>query len=497
VGLVYPSPYPLAMSSLGYLQITRLANLRPGTRCDRAMVPARADLERHYATRTPLLSVDRQQPLDDVHVLGISHAFELELTGIVHALRLLGWPPLAEARDASAPLVVLGGPITHSNPFPSSVFADVVVLGEAERCWDELLARLEAEPRAARGSRAHRERLLDDLAGRAGFFIPSRHGRVLPPIARAPDALLPAVASLWTPHAELSNMLLIEPERGCHRGCTFCVMRRSTNGGMRTVAPETVLGLIPDQVPRVGLVGAAVTDHPRIKDILRGIVDDRGLGIGISSLRADRLDDAFVGLLARGGYRSLTVALDAPSARLRWEIEKNIKDEHVVRAAELARAHGMRHLKLYVVLGLPGETEADRDELVALCSKLRRILPVVLGVSPFVPKFHTPLAAAPFVGEAAADRMLKRLQRRLAGRVKVRGPGAREAYVESRLSQGGPEHGRAAVQVVDAGGSLGAWRRALESLPAHGRPDNFSDVVVAPTRRHPRRGLAVVKEAVT
>jgi len=487
--LVYPSPYAVAMSSLGYLQIHRLANARPGTRCERAMLPEPDLLARHFETRSPLVTLESERPISDFHLIGISHAFELELTGIANVLRLGGLEPLAEDRSAADPLVVLGGPITNSNPFPSAPFADVLILGEGELCIEQLLARLEAEPEAARGSAAARKRLLEDLANIPGFFIPEHHGTWLPPIAQAPDHRLPAVSEIRTPHTELSDMVLIEPERGCHRGCTFCVMRRSTNGGMRLVERDKILSLIPEDATKVGLVGAAVTDHPRIKDILAGLVDERGLRIGISSLRADRLDDDFVALLARGGYRSLTVALDAPSARLRWEVEKNIRDEHIFRAAELAKANGLHHLKLYVVVGLQGETDADRQELVDFCLELRKVLPVVLGVSPFVPKFHTPLADAPFCGEKEAKRILERLRKGLGGKVKLRGPGAREAYVEYRLSQGSYVHAKAAVAAAERGSTLTAWKKALAELPERIRPDNFPELIPVPTRRAARRTI--------
>lgn len=492
MALVYPSPYSIAMSSLGYLQIHRLANERPGTVCERAVRPANAELARHRSTRTPLLTLESQRPVGDFDVIGISHAYELEMTGIVEVLELSGLAPLAADRDASDPLVVLGGPITFSNPLPSSAFADVVVLGEGEASLQHLLDELESRPEAARGSARGRAALLEQLADRPGFYIPSLHRGFLPPIGQAPDEDLPAHSDIRTPDAELSDMMLIEPERGCHRGCTFCVMRRSTNGGMRLVPPEKLLALVPDDVERVGLVGAAVTDHPGIKEILRGLVDERKKRIGISSLRADRLDEEFVGLLYRGGYRSITVALDAASARLRDVIEKNIRDRHIEKTAVLAKGAGMRHIKLYVIVGLPGETEEDREELVRLVLETRKTIPVVLGVSPFIPKFHTPLADTPFAGEKEVKSMLDTLKRSLRGRAEVRGPGAREAWVEYRLAQGGPEHAQAAVAAAHAGGSLGDWKRALRDLPERFIPDNFDSLVPAPTRRRSRERLAVM-----
>ncbi|MBK8013276.1 MAG: radical SAM protein [Deltaproteobacteria bacterium] len=491
MALLYPSPYPVAMSSLGYLQIYRLANARAGTQCERAMLPEPEARLQHERTRTPLFTLETGTPTSDFDVLAISHAYELEGAGIVTLLRLSGVEPRAVDRTPRDPLVVLGGPITFSNPLPYAPLADVVVLGEGEACLDLLLSRLEAEPAAARGSGPARRRLLDELAGLPGFFVPSIHGERLPPIAQADDAMLPAHSTLFTPDTELANMQLIEPERGCHRGCTFCVMRRSTNQGMRVVSMERMLSHIDPDVPRVGLVGAAVSDHPKIRDILRALIEDHGKQVGISSLRADRLDDRFVDLLARGGYRSMTVALDAPSERQRDDIEKNLKTSHVFEAARLAKAYGMRHLKIYVIVGLPGQKDDDLDELSALSLELKQILPVVLAVSPFIPKFHTPLADAPFAGERSTKASLDRLRRRLSGQVKLRGPGVREAYVEYRLAQGGFAHAEAVIAAEAEGGSLGAWVRALARLPERVRPSNFETLLTLPTVRRRYREKVV------
>src|SRR6185369_4856633 len=138
------------------------------------------------------------------------------------------------------------------------------------------------------------------------------------------DELLPAWSPIRAAETELSNMFLIETERGCSRGCQYCVMRRSTNGGMRLVPQERILELIPDGARKVGLVGAAVSDHPRIVDLVNTLAD-RGLGVGLSSLRPDRLTDPFVGALKRAGYRTLTTAMDGPSERLRGLLERHAK----------------------------------------------------------------------------------------------------------------------------------------------------------------------------
>src|SRR5262249_43352265 len=160
-----------------------------------------------------------------------------------------------------------------------------------------------------------------------------------------------------------------EAERGCSRGCTYCVMRRSTNGGMRIVPMEKILATIPEDAKRVGLVGAAVSDHPKIAAIVRSLAE-RGCEVGLSSLRPDRLNDDFVGALKLAGYRTLTTAMDGASDRMRDVLDRRARIRHLEKAAELARAHGMARLKLYLMVGVPGESDDDIDECVAFTTEL-------------------------------------------------------------------------------------------------------------------------------
>jgi radical SAM superfamily enzyme YgiQ (UPF0313 family) len=141
-------------------------------------------------------------------------------------------------------------------------------------------------------------------------------------------------------------------------------MRRSTNGGMRMAPMDRILELVPSDARRVGLVGAAVSDHPRIVQIVNALADS-GREVGLSSLRPDRLNDDFVGALARAGHRTLTTAMDGPSERLREMLERRARVKHLERCAELARKYKMDRLKLYLMIGLPGETDEDIDECVA------------------------------------------------------------------------------------------------------------------------------------
>jgi radical SAM superfamily enzyme YgiQ (UPF0313 family) len=236
-------------------------------------------------------------------------------------------------------------------------------------------------------------------------------------------------------------------------------MRRSTNGGMRLVTKDRLLSLVPAQARKVGLVGAAVSDHPKIVEILSALIDERGLGVGISSLRADRLNDDFVRLLKKGGYKTLTVASDAPSQRLRDLLEKNIKEKHLLRAAELAKAHQLKLVKSYMMIGVPDERDEDIDELARFCRELGRVHPLSLGIAPFVPKYNTPLESADFAGEEVVNARLKRLRSGLKGMAEVRATGVREAEVEAALATAGFAAAHAALASQAEGfGWKSFWR---------------------------------------
>jgi radical SAM superfamily enzyme YgiQ (UPF0313 family) len=456
--LCYPSPYTVGMSSLGFQTIYRGLNALPDVSAERAFLPddARAAL----AAGEPLRTYESSRPVGDFPVVAFSLAYELELAGLTDCLDLAGIPLFAEDRAARAarfPLIVIGGPLTFSNPVPAAPYADVILMGEAEETIVALVQAIRAEP--------DRRALIEGLATVPGFYVPSVHGTNPPAVAAAADALLPAYSQILTPHTELSNMFLIEPERGCHRGCTYCVMRRSTNGGMRLVDPARVKALIPAGARRVGLVGAAVTDHPGLPEILRDIVDG-GREVGISSLRADRLNDEIVGLLKRGGYRTLTTAADGASERLRDIIARKTKERHLLRAAELCRAHGMTQFKLYMMLGLPGETADDIDELARFSLELARVAPrVSLGIAPFVAKRKTPLDGAPFEAIEVIEERLARLRSAVKGRVVLRPTSPKWAWVEYRLAQGGFAAGRAAAVAARAGGRFADWKTALAEVP--------------------------------
>jgi radical SAM superfamily enzyme YgiQ (UPF0313 family) len=453
VALAYPSPYSVAMSSLGYQRVYRAIQSISGVSCERAFLPDGADVPGQIEVEEPV-SYEGGRPLSEFPVVALSVAYELELAGVVRLLDAAKLPLLSAERGLRDPVVIAGGPLTFSNPLPLAPFVDAIVIGEGETIVEWAIETLRDSP--------NRDVALERLAQHRHIFVPRFHQK-LPPVAACDDALLPAFAAIRTPHTELANMFLIESERGCSRGCTYCVMRRSTNGGMRLVSKETLLETIPKDARRVGLVGAAVSDHPKIVEILHAL-SDRGAEVGLSSLRPDRLKDPFVEALRRAGYRTLTTALDGASERMRGLIERRGREPHYVAAAERAKRYGMDRLKLYLMLGLPGETAEDVDECARFVSELSKVIPVALGIAPFCAKRKTPLDGQPFYGVDLVEDQLARLRSGLRGRADVRGTSARWAWVEYALAQGDAEEGLAVARAVRTGGRFVDYRRELAAL---------------------------------
>ncbi len=455
VAMLYPSPYRAGMSSLGYQWIIEILQ-KAGFSVERVFLPD--DLEAWKRSKAPLISYETKTPLSHFSVIGVSLAYELELAGLIQCLQGSGIPVLREERTVHDPKIILGGPITFSNPLPASLFVDAILLGEVE---DIVVSAFQLAFEQSNQS------WIEEMSKIPGVFLPQTMND-LPQIAKASDTLLPARSHIISPDSELKNMFLIEGERGCHRSCTFCVMRRSTNGGMRLVTPERILSFVPEHAKRVGLVGAAISDHPKLPNLLSRLIES-GREIGVSSLRADRVarKPEIARLLRIGGYQTLTVASDAPSQRLRKEISKGTLEKHIIDCAKQAAEYKYRILKVYMMLGLPDEQEEDIHELIKFSLELSKIHPIALGVAPFVPKKNTPMDSSPFAGIKPVEHHIKILKKGLRpskGRAEVRPTSAKWAWVEYMLAQGGPEAGLATVQAVNNGGSFSSWKKAFKNL---------------------------------
>jgi len=465
VALVYPSPYRVGMSSLGFQAMYREINSNPSRVAERSFLPD--DPEAYRTSRTPLFTFESERPVGNYPVVALSVAYEIELAGLIEVLELSGIPPLAEDRDDSHPFILAGGPLTFSNPLPLAPYVDAVLLGEADETIHPALDIIF-------GTSSRDEALTALRREIPSAWIPSADGEELRELGMS--SRIPATGQIITPNTELRDMFLIEGERGCSRGCQYCVMRRTTNGGMRIVPAETVLALIPDHAKRVGLVGAAISDHPKITHIVNTLAD-QGRQVGLSSLRPDKLKEEFVTALRRAGQSTLTTAMDGASERMRKLVDRRAKLEHLVRAAEHVRKHRFKRLKLYLILGLPGETDEDIDELIEFSTGLSKIAPLSLGIAPFVSKRRTPLDNQPFAGIKLVDKRLTRLRRGVKGRVDIRSTSSRWAWIEYVLAQGGAAEGRAVLDAVHAGGKFRDWKNAFDALPERPRAKGVLPVV--------------------
>lgn len=455
VAMAYPSPYRAGMSSLGFQRITMLLR-DAGIGAERVFLPDETEVYR--TSRTPPLALETFTPLGAFPLIAVSFAYEAELIGLIELLELAGIPPLRADRTKYHPKVLVGGPISMASPTFLAPFVDAMLLGEAE---DTVVPGVDAF------FDLDHEGWLDTIQSLPGGWVPER-GLVLPPIAKATDTHLPARSAWLAPEAELSDMFLIEGERGCHRMCTFCVMRRTTNGGMRLVGPDVILGYVPTDAHKVGLVGAAISDHPELVGLLEKLVAD-GRQVSVSSLRADRLlKKPRIGeLLRESGARTLTTASDGASEALRKRMMKGTTREHLLGVAEQARGQRFDGLKLYMMLGVPGETDDDIDQLIAETIELAKVAAptrLALGVAPFVAKRGTPLDGEPFAGIKVVEGRVERLRRGLRGVAELRPTSARWAWIEHELAQGGPDAGLAMLAGYRAGGTFADYRRALEAL---------------------------------
>jgi len=452
VALAYPSPYRLAMASLGYQAILAAFENSPGVYCDRAFLPDSP--EAYQRVGLSLFGYETGKPVGTADMVAASVAWELELVGLANILFLSGLEPLAAARPDDTPPVVLGGPLTYADPRPLYPFGDVIVVGEGE---EAAAALADISRRCPAKTSFLAEVSKADLPG---VVVPKFHGDAIPPRAIASANQLPARSIRVSPEAEFPNMFLVEAARGCGRRCSYCVMAASSRPGPRFIPGSVVLQTIPSEAKRIGLVGASVSDHPDLIAMLQALAE-QGCEVGLSSMRADRLSPELLDLLVRCGLKTVTTALDGSSQRVRDSLRRGTNARHLMRCAELAGERQLR-LKIYVMIGVPGEEERDIDELAELLLELSTRTRTTVAISPFVPKRGTILEDAPFGPRSMLQSRMARLRRHLAGRIEIREASPKWAWVEASIATGGIAAGIAARDAALAGGNLAAWKSAFK-----------------------------------
>lgn len=447
--VLYPNSYAVGMSSLATHTLWRL------------LAEAGWQTHRAFLDPEPGHSLETGWPLSSYHLLACTCSFELDYLHLAALLEAGGIPPLRRERSAEAPLLIAGGPGVTANPLPLAALFDLIFLGEVEEVWPRLAAALRQAPHA-------RVAALEAAAEVPGILRPDQLPSAPLPRQRLREVdAYPTASVALTPKAQFSDMFLVEIGRGCPHTCRFCLAReifspfrpRSEPVLLRTIRPAL------EATRRVGLVGAALSDHPRLLELCETLVAE-GAQLSTSSLRVDKLQPQLLELLASSGARSVTLAPEAGTEKLRASLGKRFTDEQVLAAAEAAQAVGLRGLKLYFMLGLPEETEADRAAIGQLMAEIHCRAPrlrLEAALSPLVPKPHTPWAEhqmAPVAKMRAWQSAVQRDLRRQGVRVTV--GSARWALVQAAFSRGGEELGPVLVAAARRGGSLPAVRAALK-----------------------------------
>jgi len=490
IALCYPNRYSVAMANLGFQRVCQLFNRCEGVYCDRAFFPDPQDAKDHFAKKIPVAGIESRKPLSGFDVVAFSFAFELDYISALEMLWFSRIPLRSEdrrkagGRKAGCPLVMAGGIAVSANPEPMAEFLDLIVIGEAE----PVIAPLTEALRKLR-SRPGPEELREEFSNLCGVYVPSAYqveyddaGKIQSRTALAPapekidratasEKQLPASQQIFSPEMEFSALGLIELMRGCRRGCRFC-LEGYFYRPVREASLKAVLAGISELRQyrnKLGLIAPLVPDYAPFKALLEHLARE-DIPFSVSSLRMESLSEQLVALLKKSGNRTITLAPETGSLRLKCLVNKEMSEERVIQGMKLLGQYRFERVKLYYQVGFPEEGLDEVDALADSAQQLQNALAsgsgrkkypglVEVSVNPFVPKAWTAfqwLALEPRIG---LEQKFNRLREKLGPDPRfVLKPGSvREAVLQAVLSRGD----RGAGRIIE---DLASSRRSLNEV---------------------------------
>jgi radical SAM superfamily enzyme YgiQ (UPF0313 family) len=463
IALVYPNTYAIGMASLGFQSVYRMFNEHPSVKCDRAFLDD--------SPNTHPRTLETHRELGRFDAVGFSLSFEMDIPNLLSILIKSGIPFLSHQRGDHDPLVLVGGVVAFLNPAPLFHFVDAFILGEA----DELIGPLADLLQRFKSKKASRDEKLQRLSELPGVLVPST-GKSAGRLICSPLPKAPQFTPIVTPQSHFKNLFVVEIARGCPRSCKFCAAQEAYHP-FRFFPAESILETIQQNNPgaeAVGLEGAGFSDHPELLSMTKRL-SESGLRVSFSSIRADRVTPELIKAVGLSGAKSFTVAPETGTETLRKRIGKTMSDRQLLDVTVLLRKHRIQLLKVYFMIGLPGETDGDIDAIQNLVMRLadrfesgRNGRRIRVSVNAFIPKAFTE-----FQFEAvASERDLRDKRRRIAEPlrrvpgVEVAPKSVREEMIQAWFALGGPEVGLAAVDVVQGH----SWK---DSMKRHGIDPDF------------------------
>jgi radical SAM superfamily enzyme YgiQ (UPF0313 family) len=448
IALVYPNTYHVGMSNLGFQGVYGLLNRMKDVVCERAFLPDHEDREEYARTQTELFSMESKKPLNRFDIIAFSVSFENDYPNIAEILKLSHVPLYSTDRNARHPLVVMGGVCAFLNPEPVAGFFDICFIGEADEMLPEFITAYTAssdKPDVLKKSLAIEGLYMPAFytvsyaadGGIAGRDAAAGAPRVIKKRYLGDLSASGIISSIITPETEFSNMYLIEAMRGCPWNCRFCAAGRIYNPPRRKKLPaiEGEIRAALKTTKKVGLIGPSLSDYAHIKDVL----NIPGVDFSITSLRASSKSAEVIALM--NGHKSVSIAPEAGTERLRRVINKQITEEDILSTAGALFAGGIEILRLYFMVGLPTESSEDIEGIIDLVKKIRGISKrgsITLSVSTFVPKPFTPFQWHPMESPAVVKDRFKLLKKSLisVNGVKVFHDVPKYAYMQGLFSMG-------------------------------------------------------------